>query len=372
MASMTKRSTARGARYDVRYRTPAGDVRAKTFRTRRDARRFADTVEADILRGHWIDPRAGRVTLKQYGDEWLAHKPDLRPRTRELYAQQLRAHVYPALGAIELARLTPKAVREWHARLNISSGLSANTSAKCYRLLRSILATAVGDELILRNPCAVRGAGIERTAERPVATASQVWAIADQIGDRYRCLVLLAGFVGLRVGELLGLERRHVDLLHGTVTVEQQEQQLITGELVIVSPKTDAGVRTLALPPFLVRELDAHLGRFTGAGTGARVFPGQHGGPLRRHVLAKHWDKARRRVGLPSGFRFHDLRHTANTLTAAAGASTKELMHRMGHASSEAALRYQHATWDRDHELAAALHALVAPAQSARRDTVAR
>ncbi len=365
MASVKKRSTTNGPRYDVRYRTPTGAVRGKTFRIRRDAERFANTVEADVLRGHWVDPRAGRETLEQYGNEWLAHRPNLRVRTRELYEQQLRSHTYPALGAIELAKLSPKIVREWHADLTRSSGLGANTAAKCYRLLRSILSTAVADELLARNPCVVHGAGVERTAERPVATAEQVWAIALGIGDRYRCLVLIAGFVGLRLGEVLGLERRHVNLLHGTVTVEQQEQQLANGELVIGPPKTEAGVRTLALPPFLVKELEQHLARFCGPGFGDRVFPGERGGALRRHVLGKEWHNAIRAVELPAGFRFHDLRHTANTLTAAAGASTKELMHRMGHVSSQAALRYQHATHDRDRALADALGDLVADVKPA-------
>jgi integrase len=135
-----------------------------------------------------------------------------------------------------------------------------------------------------------------------------------------------------------------VNVLHRTNTVEQQDQQLAHGELVLGPPKSDAGVRTLVLPEFLIKELEEHLARFTGPEAIDRVFPGEKGGPLRRHVLAKHWAGTRQPAGLPVGFRFHDLRHTANTITAAAGASTRELMHRMGHASPEAALRYQHAT----------------------------
>lgn len=196
--------------------------------------------------------------------------------------------------------------------------------------------------------------------------------MAERIGDRYRVLVLVAGFVGLRVGELLGLERRHVNLLNQTITVEQQEQQLAHGQLVLGPPKSDAGIRTLVLPTFLAKELENHLERFTGPRPDDRVFPGEKGGPLRRHVLAKHWMQTRQPVGLPTGFRFHDLRHTANTITASAGASTRELMHRMGHASPEAALRYQHATRDRDAALAAALGDLVQDAKPQREAGSAR
>lgn len=81
-----------------------------------------------------------------------------------------------------------------------------------------------------------------------VATVEQVWALADATPPRYRCLILLAGFLGLRRGELLGLECRHVDLLHRTVRVEQQQIELNTGELLVSAPKTEAGVRTVGPP----------------------------------------------------------------------------------------------------------------------------
>jgi len=90
------------------------------------------------------------------------------------------------------------------------------------------------------------------------------------------------------------------------------------------------------------------------------VFPGEKGGPLRVLTVRKHWDRARELVdGLPDGFWFHDLRHTANTLTASTGASTRELMYRMGHATSDAAMRYQHATRERDAEVARKVNDLV-------------
>lgn len=221
-----------------------------------------------------------------------------------------------------------------------------------YRLLRTILGTAVEDDLIVGNPCALKGASVERAAERPVATVEQVWTAADAMPARHRCLILVAGFAGLRLGELLGLECRHVNLLQRTLRVEQQEQQLKNGDLLIAGPKSNAGIRTLSLPGFLVTELEQRVARLWASGPSDRVFPGAKGGPLRRHVLQGHWNEARVAAELPEGFRFHDLRHTANTLTAATGASTAELMRRLGHASPTAALRYQHATEDRDRAIA--------------------
>jgi integrase len=141
-------------------------------------------------------------------------------------------------------------------------------------------------------------------------------------------------------------------LLQRTLRVEQQEQQLRGAVLIMSKPKTEAGIRTLALPPFLVAELETHLARFSAGGPDDRLFTGDKGGPLRRQVLQGFWNDARKAAGMPKGFRFHDLRHTANTLTAATGASTAELMRRLGHASPAAALRYQHATEDRDRAIA--------------------
>ncbi len=370
MASIKRRRTTSGeSRYDVRYRTPAGEARVKTWRTRREAEKFANTVEADKLRGLWVDPRHGRVTVRAYAEEWMNHRPALRVRTRETYEAQLRLHVYPTFGDVELSKVTPNAIRSWHA--GISRDISSSMAAKCYRLLRAILNTAASDELILRNPCRIEGAGVEKPAERPQATAAQVLELAAAMPDRYRALVLLAGFVGLRLGELLGLRCRHVNLLHGTLTVEQQEIQLNDATLVVVPPKTAAGFRVIALPAFLLPELEAHLSRFADPRPDGRLFRGEKGGPLRRQVLHGYWTTARGKVDVPAGFRFHDLRHTANTLAASTGASLKELMYRMGHASPAAALRYQHATRERDAAIAQALDEQIVRAGAHERGSLA-
>jgi integrase len=359
VAYILTRTTSRGdRRYDVRMRTPARVV-TKTFRTRRDAERYIATSNADQIRGAWVDPRAGRISLREYAERWLADHPSLRPRTRETYECYLRRHINPTLGHVDLVDLSPGTIRAWHS--GVSRKSSPIMAAKTYRLLRTILNTAATDELIVRNPCRLDGAGIERPAERPQITPDQVFELADHMPDRFRALVLVAGFVGLRQGELLGLRTRHVDLLHATLTVEQQEQQLKNGQLIIGPPKTAAGVRTLALPKFLVRELEGHFSRFGDPDPDGRVFAGEQGGPLRRHVLQKHWTRARNAVpDLPAGFRFHDLRHTANTIAAGTGVSLKDLMYRMGHASPQAALRYQHATRERDQFIADAVDSIVA------------
>jgi len=219
--------------------------------------------------------------------------------------------------------------------------------------LRAILDTAVADELLPRNPYTARGAGVSHAAERTVATLAQVDALADAVPPRYRMLVLLAAWSGARWGELVALTRDSLDLNRGTLTIDRQYVELRDGSLILGTPKTAAGVRTVHIPPHLLPGLREHLELHTTA-VSPVVFLHSKDQPIRRASWWSVWLLARNRAGLPR-FRFRDLGHTGNTLAAATGASTKELMARMGHASFRAALIYQHATTDRDAALAAAL-----------------
>jgi integrase len=183
-----------------------------------------------------------------------------------------------------------------------------------------------------------------------------------------RCLVLLAAFVGLRKSELLGLRRRDIDLDHRTITVAQQRQVDRRGHDLVGPPKTEAGRRTLAIPSTIVAPVATQLDVYAQRGDDGYVFTGQKGGPLAPHVLQDAWAKSRAEVGLPN-LHLHDLRHLAGTLAASTGAGTKELMYRLGHASQQAALRYQHATSDRDRAIADAIDQLLMPIPDTAEDT---
>ncbi len=343
-------------RFQARYRVDGVVHTApRTFRTKRDADAFLARTRADLERGAWVDPDAGKVPLTEYAWRWLDERANLRRRTQELYEGLLRLHVLPTLGNTRLRDLRRPTIRTWHADLLKGRRPGA---AKAYRLLRSILATAVEDDLLTKNPCAIRGAGVERAKERPVATIEQVYAIADAIEPRYRALVLTATFTGMRLGELRALTRRRLDLLHATVHVVEQMPELKHGELVVGPPKSDAGIRKVTIPAALIPELEAHLGRWSAPGPDGLVFCGTRDQPIRRASLYTAWRRAVRAIGFEE-LRFHDLRHTGNTLAAATGASTKELMARLGHASPRAALIYQHASEERDRVIAEALSAQI-------------
>ena len=207
------------------------------------------------------------------------------------------------------------------------------------------------------NPCRMRGFDKEPTSERPTASVDQVWRLAALMQRRFRALVIFAAFTGLRWGELVALRARDVDLDTGVVHVVRKFAELQNGERVPGRPKSDAGFRTVALPSVLVAVVREHLAEFPPSDPEDLIFKGPMGAALRRNNFHRsvRWAECVAEAGLPEGFRFHDLRHTGNTLAASSGASTRELMHRMGHASMRAALIYQHATSKRDREIAAAI-----------------
>jgi integrase len=179
----------------------------------------------------------------------------------------------------------------------------------------------------------------------------------------YRALVLVAGYGGLRWGELVGLRRRRVDLAGARIHVVEQLAE-VAGKFIVAPPTTAAGQRVVVLPSVAVAALADHLDDYAAPDPDGLVFPSGRGTYLQRSNFSRLvWRPAVQRLGL-DGLRFHDLRHTAATLAAAAGATTKELMERMGHTSSAVALRYQHIMADRQGAIAAALDELVREAKN--------
>jgi integrase len=351
-------------RWQARYRDAAGKSHPapQTFATRPQAARFLAQVETDLARGEWTDPRAGRVSFAEWAGRWQATTTILRPNTRTLHGYLLRRFLLPAFADTALADLDLMAVRSWLAGLE-GAAVSPNTVAKAYRLLARILDTAVEAGLIVRNPCSVKGAATERAAEMRVATVTQVAALAQAIHPRFQALVLVAAYAGLRWGELVGLRVKRVDLLHQRITVAEQVTE-IDGHFTWGPPKTEAGRRTVTLPAVAAAALAEHLATYSQPGPDGLVFTSAEGGLLRRSNFQRRvWRPATRAAGV-AGLRFHDLRHTSATLSIAAGASTRELMARMGHSSSAAALRYQHVLAGRDAAIAAALDELIEAASA--------
>ncbi|WP_430791710.1 tyrosine-type recombinase/integrase [Actinoplanes sp. G11-F43] len=351
-------------RYQASFINPAG-VRQNapdTFKTKTDASRWLTLVEADISRGTWLDDRAAAEPLGNYMRAVLRDSPKIGVRWRETCERNMRLHLAPLLD-MPLRAVTAIQVREWHAAALRGKGGRTSIS-QSYRFLRMVMNVAVRENVIARNPCQIPGAGVVQASERPVATPAQVVELVEAITPRYRTAVLIAAWCGLRRGEIAGLRVADVDLTEHTITVRKNRVEPLhdRGKAHDKDPKTEAGKRTISVPPHVIPILRLHLDEFAGR---ERLFISRDGSPLRGHTLYQAFVRARKRVGLDN-LSFHDLRHTGQTLAAQTGATMADLMKRLGHSSMAAARRYLHAVDGRDKEIAKALSALAAHGDAAR------
>ncbi|MEY9875999.1 integrase [Streptacidiphilus sp. MAP12-33] len=340
-------------RWQIRYPDPlTGLLRTgeQTYATKTDAEIALTLIEADITRNQWVDPDSGKTNFAVFADAWFRDRK-LEERTRERYEGVIRLHIRPQLGGLTLSEITPARVRSWRTVL-LAEGVGEPTVVKAYQLLRAIMNTAVDDELIQRNPCRIKGADRYDVPERPTLTIQEVYAVAGAIQPQWRALILLAAFTTLRFGEFAALRRRDVDLEARVLWVRRNQAELSSGKLIEKAPKSRAGFRPVAFPVDIVPDLEHHLTMHASKKDDGPFFVGPRGGRLRRSNFGDDWADACKAAKVTVDAHFHDLRHTGNTLASQNGASTRELMIRMGHSTPRAALIYQHMTSDRDRVIA--------------------
>jgi integrase len=338
-------------RYRARYRAPDGKRVTRTFTARADANAWLGDERAAVRHGTWISPDAGQILLQDYAREWLEGRTDLRATTAAKYWHLLERHVLPTLGGLQINAITPSGVRGWYMKLRAEHAVTADDS---YRLLRTILNTAVSDGLRPSNPCRIKGAGQVRSSDRPIASIDEIAAAVEAMPERLRLAPLLCSWCHLRRGEVIGLQRHDVNLLHEKVRVERALAVPMGQTPVLGPPKTEAGLRELTIPDNIIMAVEDHLDRFVAPTNDAWLFATSSGTPVSPRNLYRAWSRARRAAGRPD-LRLHDLRRTGLTWVAIAGATTKEIMRRGGHSNPRAALMYQHAAESRDREIAASL-----------------
>jgi integrase len=349
-----------------RYKAP------KTFVTEKDARGWLSLRQSEIIRKSWVPPEADeaprpKLTLTDYADRWLEQR-DLKTRTYEHYRKLLDDHILDDLGARPIASITADDVRAWHAKL--IKNKTPTLRAHAYGLLRTIMGTAASDGKITTNPCHIVGAGSSKRVHkiRP-ASLDEIAVIAREMPENQRAMVLLAAWCALRFGELTELRRKDVIISeppqvvqfgppaaadapesYGIVRVERAVVRVDDG-FQVTTPKSDAGIRDVEVPPHLLPVMKDHLARYVGPERDALLFPAQHGGHLAPATLYRRFYTARD-AAKRSDLRWHDLRHSGAVLAAATGATLAELMGRLGHSTPAAAMRYQHAAQGRDRQIA--------------------
>lgn len=246
-------------RYQASFVGPSGERQTApdTFRLRAEAARWLSLVEADLARGTWVDDKLGRETSGNSARGWLRDNANIGQRWRQTCTWNVRLHLAP-LEDVPLRGMTPLVVREWHAAALRGAG-GRTSIAQSYRFMRAVMNGAVREGAVPRNPCQIPGASSDRAKERPVASPAEVAELVNAITPRYRAAVLLAAWCGLRRGELVGLRVEDVDLAAGTVRVRRNRVELDGGEAFDAATKTDAGKRTVAMPPHLLPLLKEHV-----------------------------------------------------------------------------------------------------------------
>jgi integrase len=283
------------------------------------------------------------------------------------YKGKVEGYLIPELGDMPVREIEAETIRAMAAKLDkIPSVLNRRSKRNGITrpvmiVLMMILRQAARDGVLSSVP------QVSIPAQKPVrhdedhdpgedvAEPRQVEALYEATPQPWQIMVLLAAWCQLRRGEALGLQRRDIQWhADGTATLHVRRQlNANTGDY--SDPKSEAGKRSMSVPKIMRDRLAAHLETNVAAEAKAPVVPGSVRGsvPLSNTRWGYIWGDARNAVAdLPAGFRFHDLRHTGLTIFAQEGATLAELMRRGGHSDIQVVLRYQHATMERDRELA--------------------
>ena len=343
---------ARSGRFEVRYTGPDGGkyTAGRSFVRKADASAFLAHVEAEISEGTWTSPKENRereraqevaaeraaITFAVWSERWLASLERLgrTPQTIQTHTYRMR-HLVPTFGAKPLGAISVEDVDAWYQRVWEAKG--PGVVRPLYMTLSTCMNAAVKAGLVEASPCKV--------------PPEEVRAAADAMPARLRIAVLLAAWCQTRLGELTGLQRRDLDLdaMPATLRIERQVQYLAGEGSVELPPKSAAGVREIVIPASLVPALRSHLESYVEPSGTSWLLSSERSPrlPLHPNTLRNAWERAREDAGIP-WFKFHDLRHTGLTIFAQQGATLAELLHRGGHSDVDVALRYQHATRERD------------------------
>lgn len=326
-------------RWYARYRTPDGRQRSQVFERERQARDFLTSMENAKLTGSYIDPSRGRVTVGALGRQWLDAQAGLAPTTRERYSGILKRHIEPTWGTVPLTSVTHADVQRWVAALELAPA----SVRKTHRVLSMVLAWAVKDERITRNPADRVSLPRVHEAERRYLTHGQVEQLAEACGPESRLVVLFLAYTGLRWGEMAALRVHRVDLFRRRVLIAESVTPV--AGVMTWGPTKGHERREVPVPRFLVDELMRHM---AGKDPEALVFEGARGAVMRSGTFRRGaLDRAARELDL-DGLHPHELRHTAASLAIASGADVKVVQQMLGHKSATMTLdQYGHLFGDR-------------------------
>lgn len=340
-----------GSGFTWAYRVGAGrdasgrqrEWSASGFRTKAEAQAALDELASDRRRGDHV--AASKLTVGDYLARWLdAVRGEYRPGTLDRARLDVERYIAPRIGAVRLQELTSTDVKGLYAdlrdngRLRGAGGLSESSVHRTHITLRRALADAVEDRLLARNPAA----GAHKQPEGREAaywTLDELRAFYRHVADdRLLPLWRLAGFTGLRRGELVDLRWRDVDLDAGQLHLATQRAKG-GGEVTSQGLKGKRG-RVVSLDAGTVgalrgwrrRQAEERMAWPGDWPDGGWVFTHEDGEPLHPDSVTKAFDKRARDAGLPR-LTLHGLRHSHGAHMLQAGVHPKIVQERLGHSS---------------------------------------
>lgn len=358
MASVKKRSDGK---WRARFRDHTGKEYARHFDRRVDAQQWVDLMTADLVRGMFVDPRAGRVTFKTYCEEWRKIQVH-RESTAAQVETNMRRHVYPIIGERQIGSVRPSEIQAMVKGL--ASELAPGTVELVYRYVVTVFKSAVTDRIITLTPCVdIKLPKVERSKVVPLSNEA-IQKLVIQVPDRFRSMVILGAGTGLRQGEAFGLTVDRVDFLRKTLTVDRQLVLAKGGVVQFAPPKTDSSYRDVPLPGVVVDALAEHLAKYEPCGEPSvegLIFTNDLGGGIARNRFSEMWRPAVKRAELVD-VGFHELRHYYASLLIHHGESVKVVQDRLGHKTAKETLdTYGHLWPNSEDSTRAAVDSVLGP-----------
>lgn len=353
--------TRRGTVYKIRYRVPAAGGKFKhrkeTLYGLNGKKAARAVLNERLQQAGNMNPEAADLTLRSFAETyWKSYldRKQVKPSTMKGYQSVLDKHIYPALGGLGLTAIAPINVEEL-LQSKAKKGYSPKTMRNIVVLLQGIFHLAEDNDLIAKSPIRDRHKPICRNTEKPAWSREQVRSILEEVPDAFRCLFTCIALTGVRLGELLALQWKHIDLQSKRLRIEQS---LWNGQ--IVSPKTPWSVRPIPLGDFLAQLLEYHrqISLFTSPDD--FVFCRKDGASLNPDVLRKdvlYPTLDRLNIPRPKGASgFHAFRHSAASLINAETGNLKLTQKFLGHSDvNTTANIYTHTSESMEREAAVVL-----------------
>ncbi len=318
-------------RYRVRYRTRDGVKHVETKKRLIDAERRKAEIELELATDRWRDPRRGDILLRDWAEQWLPTRHDLRATTFDRLKLTMAKQVLPRFGSTQLNKITNSEVRAWLTGM-LADGYSAATARKAVFALRQCLAAAIEDERIAVNPATSVPLPAERQKAPRYLSQAEVERLVAAMPAEYAALILVGAYAGLRWGEAVGLRRCDIDTGRSRILVTHTAVE-VNGKVTLDNqPKTTRSKRSVPVARSVMRRIVVHLDLFVKPQGDALLFTSPSGGPLFRAFGNRVLRPAVLAAGLDD-ITFHGLRHSFVAIMVAAGCNVREVSEWAGHNS---------------------------------------